>query len=165
MTTFSDGNEIFLFDGLTCDASHPHWKSRSQLCMVFFAERMVCWRSSRLVIKGITDCGLFAIDFAYCSAQGDNVTKLEIDQSIMQLYLLDCFQSEELEWFPKTTANPKKQKPKCIFIHYLPNGWKIWHADDRMWRVCQLVPFRCVGSVRGKCPKRSVCRCCCYDTW
>lgn len=82
VTTFSDGNEIFLFDSLTRDDLPSTLEEQiAAVCASF------CSKDGLLTItkvgvqqqKGMTDCGLFAIAFAYHSAQGDDVAKLEFD--------------------------------------------------------------------------------------
>ena len=112
VTTFCDANEIFLFDSLICDDLPSTLEEQIAAVYANF-----CSKDSLLTItkvgvqqqKGMADCGVFAIAFAYHSAQGDDVTKLEFDQPVMRQHLLDCLQSAQLKPFPTTTM-------------YVPNG-------------------------------------------
>ena len=105
------GMRFFLFDSLTRDDLPSTLEQ--QIAAVYAS---FCSKDGLLMItkvgvqqqKGMMDCGLFAIAFAYHSALSDNVSSLEFDQSMMRKHLLDCFQSEELKPFPMTTAKPKK---------------------------------------------------------
>ena len=169
VTTFSDGNEIFLFDSLTHDDLPSTLEEQIAAVYASFCSKDGLLTITKVGVqqqKGMTDCGLFAIAFAYHSARGDDVSKLEFDQSIMRQHLLDCFQSEELKPFPMTTAKPKKRKSKHIFIHLYCTCLMPASYDVQMIEcdVCaKWFHFKCVG-LRGKCPKRWVCRCCRYDS-
>ena len=81
MTTFSDGNEIFLFDSLTRDDLPSTLEEQiAAVCASF------CSKDGLLTItkvgvqqqKGMTDYGLFAIAFAYRSEQGEMSQNLNL---------------------------------------------------------------------------------------
>ena len=168
VATFFDGNELFLFDSLTHDVLPSSLEE--QIAAVY---ANCCSKDGLLMItsvgvqqqKGMMDCGLFAITFAYHSAQGDNVSRLEFDQPRMRQHLLDCFQSEELKPFPMTTAKPQKRRSKHIFIHLhcticlMPDSYDVKMIECD---VCaKWFHFKCVGLKRKRL-KRWVCsRCCC----
>ena len=46
--------------------------------------------------SGITDCGVFAVAFAYHAAIGDELERIIFDQGQMRKHLLRCFEKKEL---------------------------------------------------------------------
>ena len=110
MTTFCDGNEIFLFDSLTCDDLPSTLEEQIAAVYANFCSKDGLLTITKVGVqqqKGMTDCGLFAIAFAYPSAQGDDVATLEFDQSVMLQHLLDCLQSAQLKPFPLPSQRNK----------------------------------------------------------
>jgi hypothetical protein len=69
--------------------------------------------------EGITDCGLFAIAYAYHSAKGNEVASLNFDQSQMRDHLVKCFKNKQLEDFPqrkKTRGTSRPHQPQLMKI-------------------------------------------------
>ena len=52
--------------------------------------------------QGETDCGLFAIAFAYHAARGDDLSKIKFHQEKVRKHLVQCFKKKRLEPFPHT---------------------------------------------------------------
>ena len=64
--------------------------------------------------QGETDCGLFAIAFAYHAARGDDLSKIKFHQEKMRQHLVQCFIKKRLEPFPHATLE------KTIHTKFLP---------------------------------------------
>lgn len=56
--------------------------------------------------EGWNDCGVLAIAFAYHAAIGDSMDTLQFDQKKMREHLIQCFQQQFLEPFPKLAIDP-----------------------------------------------------------
>ena len=50
--------------------------------------------------RGKVDCGLFSIALAYSAANGEDVSKLQLDQDQLRTHLTLCFEQQELTAFP-----------------------------------------------------------------
>ena len=105
------------------------------------------------LLKGMMDCGVFAMAFAYHSAQGDHVSRLEFYQPRMRQYL-GCFQSEELKPFPMTTVMLQKRRSKHIFIQLqctirlMPDSYDVKMIEYDVCAKC--FHFKCVGLKRKR---------------
>ena len=63
--------------------------------------------------RGVTDCGLFAIAFAFHLASGNDVSTLMFDQKLMRKHLLNCFEKKKLLPFP--CISQTVLRPHAIF--------------------------------------------------
>ena len=50
--------------------------------------------------KGVSDCGPFAIAFAYHAALGDDLRTITFDQDKLRTHLVTCFEKEMFSRFP-----------------------------------------------------------------
>ena len=76
----------------------------------------MCLFSSSL--HGITDCGVFAVAFAYHAAIGDELERIIFDQGQMRKHLLRCFEKKELSGFPhKLLCSKGECKFQYIALH------------------------------------------------
>ena len=65
-----------------------------------------------------TDCGIFSIAFAYHLAIGDELSNLDFSDEDMRQHLLECFNSEELRFFPLKSfgvhCSKKHRTIRCV---------------------------------------------------
>ena len=100
-TAYTNGT-VYLIDSLAGD--HLPSTLEEQIAMIY---QDVVRDHGLLVTRvpvqqqmGSTDCGLFAIAYAFYAAWGNQLTKLCFDQSKMRQHLLECFQQQKLTAFP-----------------------------------------------------------------
>ena len=68
--------------------------------------------------SGITDCGVFAVAFAYHAAIGDELERIIFDQGQMRKHLLRCFEKKELSRFPHKLLRSRGEcKFQYIALH------------------------------------------------
>ena len=68
--------------------------------------------------SGNTDCGVFAVAFAYHAAIGDAIERITFDQGQMRNHLLRCFEEKKLSRFPhKLICSRGKFKFQFIALH------------------------------------------------
>ena len=68
--------------------------------------------------SGITDCGVFAVAFAYHAAIGDELKRIIFDQGQMRKHLLRCFEKKELSRFPHKLLRSRGEcKFQYIALH------------------------------------------------
>ena len=63
--------------------------------------------------KGGSDCGVFAIAFAFHAAMGDNISGLQFDQLKMRRHLMKCLRKQKFTPFPILDKQSKIQKKVC----------------------------------------------------
>ena len=68
--------------------------------------------------KGVSDCGPFAIAFAYHAALGDDYLQtITFDQDKLRTHLVTCFEKEKFSRFPLMSSKVKRAcKPSGEFI-------------------------------------------------
>ena len=66
--------------------------------------------------NGISDCGVFALAFAYHAARGDKVEELTFDQASMRKHLVKCFEDEKFTPFPQTSDPVFKSASIALYI-------------------------------------------------
>lgn len=99
-----------------------------------------------------SDCGLFAIAFAYHMARGDDVTKIQFNQSQMRQHLLKCFEDQKLSPFPLAQANSKRIKMSTTRKYSVPIfcPCKLPDSYDEQMVECnrckQWYHFTCIGN-------------------
>ena len=72
--------------------------------------------------SGITDCGVFAVAFAYHAAIGDDLKTITFDQGQLRKHLLHCFEKKELSRFPHKLVRRKvKCKIQFVALHCYDN--------------------------------------------
>ena len=54
--------------------------------------------------NGYNDCGLFALAFATSLANGEDLSNIKYDQSLMRKHLQVCFENKELNSFPRLVS-------------------------------------------------------------
>ncbi len=67
--------------------------------------------------EGTTDCGVFAIGFAFHAALGEDLAKISFDQDKLRCHILSCFEKNCLSKFPTTKKCPRACRPSVSFIH------------------------------------------------
>ena len=67
--------------------------------------------------RGKTDCGLFSIAFAYSAANGEDVSRLQLDQDQLRAHLTLCFEQQELTVFPPSQSAVQKSRKRHFAIH------------------------------------------------
>lgn len=63
-----------------------------------------------------SDCGAFALAFAYHVAREDNLEELRFDQRSMRYHLVKCFGEEKLSPFPQTDSPVLKSSFNTLFL-------------------------------------------------
>ena len=87
--------------------------------------------------KGVSDCGPFAIAFAYHAALGDDLQTITFDQDKLRTHLVTCFEKEKFSRFPLMSSKVKRAcKPSGKFIKLycdcrLPGSYDDMVACDR----------------------------------
>ena len=114
----SAGKEVYLFDSLK---AKPTKNLQSQLFKVY----KECVQSGKMKIKyqnvccqeGYSDCGLFAIAFATDIAHGNNPEKIDYHQQKMRTHLLECFKSNFMSPFPRSSSLCQRKGEHYVEIH------------------------------------------------
>ena len=57
--------------------------------------------------KGGSDCGVFAIAFAFHTAMGDNISGLQFDQLKMRRHLMKCLRKQKFPLFHDAHSRAK----------------------------------------------------------
>ena len=123
---------------------HPHWKSRSQLCMLIFAVRMACWRSPRLVFSSRRvwqTVGCLRLPLPILLHKVTMSQRLNSTNQLCYNTFWTASNQRSLSLFHCQAKETKIQVHIYTFILHLPNACKLWCADDRMWCMCQMAPF------------------------
>ena len=96
--------------------------------------------------KGVSDCGPFAIAFAYHAALGDDLQTITFNEDKLRTHLVTCFEKEKFSRFPLMSSKVKRAcKPSGEFIKLycdcrLPGSNDDMVACDRL-HVCGLCSF------------------------
>ena len=127
VTSSSLGHEVVVYDSklrrgkLSSTLTH-------QLCLIYRTLITVEINTGHLIVrfpytqkqKGGSDCGVFAIAFAYHAAMGDNISGLQFDQLKMRHHLMKCLRKQKFTPFPildKQSKIPKKVCTEKIYVY------------------------------------------------
>ena len=118
VTSSCIGEEVLVYDSalygkLSVNLTH-------QLAAVYKLKARTDDVSHHLVVKvptvqrqvGGTDCGVFAIAFAYHAARGDDLSSFTFDQAKMRGHLVTCFKNGKLSPFPRFFDLPRHSRKK-----------------------------------------------------
>ena len=98
---------------------------------------------------GGVDCGLFAAAFAFHAASGENLRKLQFDQSRMRSHLIRCLEKQALERFPLSTANEVDRAGLAHHVIHLFCTCSMPATYDTKMIACDICEkwfhFKCVG--------------------
>ena len=98
--------------------------------------------------KGSTDCGVFAIAYAYHAAKKDDISQIIFRQESLRRHLTKCFRRGKMSPFPRDKYTPRflhPRRPKTIKLFcscLMPETWGDMVACDTcdLWFHC-----KCVG--------------------
>ena len=103
--------------------------------------------------KGVSDCGPFAIAFAYHAALGDDLQTITSDQDKLRTHLVTCFEKEKFSRFPLMSSKVKRAcKPSGELIKLycdcrLPGSYDDMVACNRCGKWFHYI---CVGFVASR---------------
>ena len=127
VTSSSLGHEVVVYDSklrrgkLNSTLTH-------QLCLIYRTLIKVEINTGHLIVqfpytpkqKGGSDCGVFAIAFAFHAAMGDNISGFQFDQLKMRRHLMKCLRKQNFTPFPildKQSKIPKKVRTEKIDVY------------------------------------------------
>ena len=80
--------------------------------------------------KNKTNCGIYAITFAYFIANNTDPSTVYLEESKLRKHLYFCFQNSNLMPFPLSSSKEWKNKVKFIFLNFYCNCRMRWSNFD-----------------------------------
>ena len=75
--------------------------------------------------QGVTDCGVYAIAYAFHAASGDNLEEIEFQQEKMREHLVGCFTKQKL--FPFPHLQKRAHVPCTLPMVSIPGNTSVLH--------------------------------------
>ncbi len=128
--------ELITDSPVSYDLQSLHWRPRRQWGLAIHVPKLQ-WQS------GASDCGVFAIAFAYHVARWDDVGDMEFDQGKMRSHLSNCFSNKKLLPFPSLNVTFPTSHLLYIAIARCQQHMEIWYSvttamSGTTWSVSEL---------------------------
>ena len=80
--------------------------------------------------KNNTECGIYAIAFAYFRANNNDPSIVSLDETKLRKHLYFCFQNCKMAPFPLSSRKERKNREKIIFLNFYCNCRMSWSNFD-----------------------------------